>query len=156
VQTLPGQLGTGTAVSPGTPLAQTQTLTGSMSSGSGNPIVTDCSVCPGGTYTYWYFSLSGITGSSDCVLWNGSWTLTKQTGTCVWGYILGGLGYVAELQLASLSAPTLTIYNQTTGFPQAVYGLTSGSWNCLGPTNTLSILSAPQCAGWPAAITLTS
>jgi hypothetical protein len=156
VQSLPGQIRTGAAV-PGS-LSQVQTLGGEVTGTATpvNPITTDCVVCSGGTYTYWTVSLTGITGSADCMAQNGTWTVAHQSGTCSWllQYPVGFADRVL-LTLVPLGNATLTWFD-TTGTPQVVYTTPVSSYSCLGPSNTLSLSSSPQCSGWPATITLTS
>lgn len=155
-QSLKGRSPTGSAV-PGS-LSQAQSLTGEVSGSSGpvNPITTDCVVCSGGTYTLWTVTLSGITGNADCVAQNGTWTITHVPGVCTWE-----IGYPASffrrVQLLLIPGGNATLtWMDMSGTPQAVYTLPTSSWSCLGTSNTLSLASSPQCAGWPATITLTS
>ena len=124
--------------------------------GNPNPIITTCSNCSGGTYTYWYLTLSGVSGSADCVAQNGTYQLANSPGSCAWliAYPSSGPTHISFF-ITTLTNVVLNIYDPTGFTLIAVYNLGGGTWNCLG-SNTMYLVSSTACSGWPSTITLAS
>jgi hypothetical protein len=120
-----------------------------------NPTVTNCSVCSAGTYTYWYITCAGVTGSADCTAHNVTdYQMAQRVGSpCTWDCFFPSTATALwSMFLTGLIGATLFAFDST-GVTQAIY--TCASFNCLG-SNVFSLTTTITCSGWPATITLAS
>lgn len=156
VQTLLGLTPTGVGVQGS--LSQVQTLGGDASGSSGPvaPITTGCSACPGGCFITWTApAVSGISGGG-CAGYNTTITLVYSGTGCQWNSVEEWGAGRPKWIMTLTSGPNAQLNATGSGGAiDAIYVLT-GSWACLGATNTLSFLTATNCAGWPATLTLSS
>jgi hypothetical protein len=113
--------------------------------------------CPCSPETEFTFTLSGVAGGmgglAPCGHFNRAWTLTSAGG-CAWGetHIVGGTGsYTAGiLPLEGILRFSATPLGEGST-DCAEY--TAEEVNCAGETE-FSLLSSPQCTGWPGTVTV--
>jgi hypothetical protein len=135
-------------------MAEATSLVGSTTfNPGGNPIIFGCSSCPGGSYTYWTLTVSGVTGSSDCTAHNGTFRLTYSGSGCQW---LSDAEFSPGRPLWQFELVGFTTWelvaNDSLGNTQAQWRLTSG-YNCLAP-NTFNTFNVSACGGWPSTVTV--
>lgn len=124
--------------------------------GAGGGTTGDCALCPSAPIV-WLLTVSGITGSSDCMSLDGTYHLRHTsgcswpsdefndvTGTWAWRLdaVFTGFAYVWVLRAGNSLDP---IY--------ADYRLAHSGWDCLG-TNVLTLLTSTGCT-FPGTLTLT-
>lgn len=96
--------------------------------------IAGCPQCPGGAPFTWTLTITGGTG--DFVQFNGTYSLTHQTG-CAWNHIVG----LRVWSLSFLFSTWQVRVNNTATHVNATWTV-QGVFSCLGPNLTWSLLGS--------------